>query len=203
MLVISISILAASMFTLFVYSTKNLEIEGLEIAHVGTSGMGMSFKACNPSMIPVTVEGVEANLHGSSASYGMLAIEGKTIPPLSEETLHGAIDFTDFDTMKTFIDWILNNESKIDFNATILVKTRILEIIPFSHEKNYNLVEFSNMLFGTNHWACKQIANDIKPQLSQVQGRMSIVSLIYSGKLKNNTYLENPNPDLNNSSLTP
>ncbi len=203
-IVISIvSILAAVMFTLFTYTTKNLEIEGSEIGQVGASEMGISFEACNPSIIPVTIDGIEVNLHGSSGNYGMLTTEGKTIPPVSEETLQGTIDFTDFGTMKTIVDWLLNNESNADFNATLLVKTKTFGIIPYSNEKNYDLQEFSNVLFGKNHWSCTQKTGDMIQQLSLVQGRMSMASLIYSGQIGNSTREENSTSNLNNSLSNP
>ena len=166
------------------YSTKNLELTVAEIGQVGESEVNVSIEACNPSILPVAVQGIEANLHGSSDSYGTIVTGAKSIPPLSEEAIQGTIDFTDFDSMKTVVGWILNNESNTDFNATVLVNEKLLDVIPYSYEQNYDLTEFSKMLFGNNQWACKQShVSDIKQQLSMVQARISAASLIYSGKV--------------------
>ena len=177
-------ILAFGIFMALSYSTKSLEFSVLEIGQVGASEMDISIDACNPSVLPVSVEGIEAVLHGSSGDYGTIAAGSKYIPPLSEETMQGTLDFADFNSMKNVVDWVLNNESSADFNATILVKSKIMGVIPYSYEKNYDLTEFSDILFGNHPWSCKQNhANDVKQQLSLAQVRMSAASLIYSGKI--------------------
>ena len=177
-------ILVSGAFIVLWYSTKNLEFRVSEIGQVGASEMDVSIETCNPFVLPVAVQDIEANLHGSSGDYGTIVTGGKSIPPLSEETIQGTLDFTDFDSMKRVVDWILNNESNADFNVTVLVNEKILGVIPYSYEKNYDLTEFSSMLFGNNQLACKQShVSDVKQQLSMVQARMSAASLIYSGKV--------------------
>ncbi len=179
-------VLAASIIFVLYHSTKSLELAGTGIGQVGPSYVDISLDACNPSVVPLTVQDIEANLHGSSGDYGSLAIGGASISPLSEEMLQGKLDFTDFNSMKTVVNWILNNENNTDFNATLVVKTKIMGIIPYSYEKNYDLAEFSNMLLGNNLNSCTQKqnqSNDIKQQLSLVQARISATELIYSGKV--------------------
>jgi hypothetical protein len=54
-----------------------------------------------------------------------------------------------------------------------------------SYEKRYGLGEFSNMLLGNSPNECRQKQNqsdDIKQQLSLVQARISVTTLIYSDK---------------------
>lgn len=182
-LVLLILLVSGSLIVLS-YSTKNLEFAVSEIGQVGESEINVSIEACNPSILPVTVQSVEANLHGSSGNYGTIVTGAKSILPLSAEPIQGTLDFTDFYSMKTVVGWILNNESNADFNATVLVNEKILGVMPHSYEQNYDLTEFSKMLFGNNQWECKQShVSDVKQQLSLVQERISAASLIYSGKV--------------------
>lgn len=177
-------VLTFGTFIALLYSTKSLEFSVSEIGQVGASEMDISIDACNPSVLPVSVQGIDAVLHGSSGDYGIIVAGAKSIPPLSEETMPGTLDFADFNSMKNVVGWILNNESNADFNATILIKSKIMGVIPYSYEKNYSLTEFSDALFGNHPWSCKQNhTSDVKQQLLLAQARMSAASLIYSGKV--------------------
>ena len=177
-------ILTLGTFIALSYSTKNLEFSVSQIGQVGASEMDITIDACNPSVLPVSVQGIEAVLHGISGDYGTIVAGAKSIPPLSEETIPGTLDFADFNSMKNVVDWVLNNESSADFNATVLVKSKIMGVIPYSYEKNYDLTEFSDILFGNHPWSCKQNhASDVKQQLSLAHARMSATSLIYSGRI--------------------
>lgn len=185
MLIISaISVAAAVTFVILHHSENSIEFAVESVGQVDPTGMGISLLACNPSVIPITVEGMEADLSGSSGTYGSLLVPGKLIPPLSQETLQGRLDFTDFTAMKTVFDWALNNQSNADFNATVLVKAKLLGVIPYSYEKNYDLPEFSNLIFGKGPTTCqtKNNVQDIKQQLTLAYARMSVTSLLYSDK---------------------
>ncbi|MGI0046735.1 MAG: hypothetical protein ACREBB_06055 [Nitrosotalea sp.] len=185
-LILSAIVLAIAATILFVelsYSVKSLEFAGGGVGQVETSGMGISLNVCNPSLVPVSIDSITANLTGSSGDYGLLEIAGKSVPPLSQGTLQGSMDFTDLNSMKTFVDWVLNNQTNADFNSTLLVKAKVLGIIPYSYEKNYDLVTFSNLVFGKGEWTCQSEQNytgNIKQQLILAQARMSTTDLLYS-----------------------
>ena len=184
-LIVIVSVTAVGVFSALDYS-KNLEFAGAGIGQAGASGMYISLQVCNPSIMPVTIEDIEARLHGNTGDVGSLVLKGDTIRPFSDVTLQGTLGFTDFNAMKTFVDASLNNETDTDLNATLLVQEKILGIIPYSYEKNYNLTGFSNVIFGNSQWSCstkQDHASEIRQQLSLVQERMSAADLIYSGKI--------------------
>ncbi|MDE1762945.1 MAG: hypothetical protein KGH88_01695 [Thaumarchaeota archaeon] len=184
-LVVIVSVTAVGVFSALNYS-KNPEFAGAGIGQAGASGMYVSLQVCNPSIMPVTIEGIEARLHGNTGDVGSLVIKGDTIRPFSVETLQGTLGFTDFNAMKTFVDASLNNETDTGLDATLLVREKMLGVIPYLYEKNYNLAEFSNVIFGNSRWSCntkQDHASEIRQQLSLVQERMSAADLIYSGKI--------------------
>ena len=140
----------------------------------------------------MTVVSIRSDMHGISNDYGSLEVTGNMIMPISEGRLQGTLCFTDPDTMKTFIGWVLNNASNQDFNSTLFIKTKVLGFIPYSYERNYGLSEFSNILFGKGNWDCQSkqsyVTHDIKQQLMLVQARLSAAGP-YSGDIigENNT----------------
>jgi LEA14-like dessication related protein len=184
-LAVMITILLASLFIGISYSAKRLEFAGGGIGQVNTSGMDITLAVCNPSFVPVTVESVESDMRGTSGDYGSLEITGKMVSPHSEEQLSGTLGFTDSDTMKTFVNRVLNNESNVDFNSTLLIKTKVLDLIPYSYEKNYDFPAFSNLIFGKGKWDCQSnqsyVSDNMRQQLTLVQARMSAANLLYSG----------------------
>lgn len=184
-LAVVITIVLAALFIGISYSAKSLEFAGGGIGQVNTSGMDITLAVCNPSFVPVIVESIESNMRSTSGDYGSLEVTGKMVSPLSEGQLQGTLGFTDSDTMKTFVDWVLNNESNVDFNSTLLIKTKVLGLIPYSYEKNYDLPAFSNLVFGKGQWDCQSkqsyVSDNIRQQLTLVQARMSAAGLLYSG----------------------
>jgi LEA14-like dessication related protein len=206
-LAVVVVIALSTLFFGISYLAKSLEFAGGGIGQINTSGMDITLVVCNPSFVPVTVESVESDMRGASGNYGSLEVTGKTVQPLSEEQLQGTLGFTDSDTMKTFVNWVLNNESNADFNSTLLIKTKVLGLIPYSYEKNYDLSAFSNLVFGKGKWDCQSrqnyTANGIRQQLVLVQARMSAADFLYSGGVAggNNTteYANETNSTENNS----
>ena len=186
-IVIALSALSAGVS----YSAKSLEFAGGGIGQVNTSGLDITLAVCNPSFVPVTVESVESDMRGTSGDYGSLEVTGNMIPPLSEGQLQGTLGFTDSNTMKTFVNWVLSNESNANFNSTLVIKTKILGLIPYSYEKNYDLLSFSNVIFGKGQWDCQSkqdyVDENIKQQLSLVQARISAAGLLYSGDITGGT----------------
>src|SRR5579885_1557640 len=114
-------------FVVLHHSEKSLELAGLAVERVDASGIDMSFQACNPSIVPITVEEVDGNLDSSQARYGTLAVAGKPISALSQESIEGRLNFVDFESMKSFLDLVLYDKTNPDFNATILVKENFFE----------------------------------------------------------------------------
>jgi hypothetical protein len=206
-LVVVIVIALSALFIGLSYLAKSLEFAGGGIGQINTSGMDITLVVCNPSFVPVTVESVESDMRGTAVDYGSLEVTGNMVSPLSEGQLQGTLGFTDSDTMKTFVNWVLNNESNADFNSTLLIKTKVLGLIPYSYEKNYDLPAFSSLVFGKGQWDCQSkqsyVDNNVREQLSLVQARMSAAGLLYSGGITggNNAteYTNETNPTENNS----
>lgn len=192
-----VAITGAVTFVLLHHAEKSINFEVDSVGQVGPSGMDLSLLACNQSPVPIILEGVEVDLGGSSENYGSLTVQEKLIPPASEEQLQGRLDFVDFNAMKNVIDWTLHNQTSADFNATVLVKAKVLGIIPYSYEENYGVKEFSTFLLGNENKACKTQngANDIRQQLALVQARMSSASFLYSDNagVGNETNYAEPN----------
>ncbi len=186
-LAVVIVIALSALFLGISYSAKSLEFAGGGIGQVNTSGMDITLAVCNPSFMPVIIESVESDMRGTSGDYGSLEITGTVVPSLSEEQLQGTLGFTDSNTMKTFVNWVLNNESNTDFNSTLLIKTKVLGLIPYSYEKNYDFATFSNLIFGKGQWDCQSkqsyVDDNIRQQLALVQARMSAAGLLYSGDI--------------------
>ncbi|NHI03035.1 hypothetical protein DYY67_0156 [Candidatus Nitrosotalea sp. TS] len=184
-LAVVIVIALSALFVSVSYLAKSLEFAGGGIGQVNTSGLDITLAVCNPSFVPVTVESVESDMRGASGDYGSLEITGNTVQPLSEGQLQGTLGFTDSNTMKTFVNWVLSNESNADFNSTLVIKTKVLGLIPYSYEKNYDLLAFSNVIFGKGQWDCQSkqsyVAENIRQQLVLVQARMSAAGFLYSG----------------------
>lgn len=186
-LVVIVSVTVVGVFAAL-YNSENLEFAGAGIGQVSVSGMDISMQVCNHSIVPVTMEDVEAKLHGNTGDDGSLVLKGNTMMPFSVGTLQGTLDFTDFNTMKTFIDTSLGNATNTDLNATLFVQEKMLGVIPHSYVKNYSLPEFSSLIFGNSPWSCKTKQNhtsEIRQQLSLVQERMSALDLVYSDKDRN------------------
>ncbi len=186
LLISAVSIVAMA-FVVLHHSEKSLELAGLAVERVDASGIDMSFQACNPSIVPITVEEVDGNLDSSQARYGTLAVAGKPISALSQESIEGRLNFVDFESMKSFLDLVLYDKTNPDFNATILVKEKLFGAIPYSYEKNYGPAEFSNLIFGNVPWDCKTKPNhssDIKEQLVLAEARMNMTSLLYLDKIQ-------------------
>lgn len=186
-LVVAIVIALSLLFTGVSYSAKSLEFAGGGIGQVNTSGLDVTLAVCNPSFVPVTVESIESKIHGTSGDYGSLEVTGSMVPPLSEGRLQGTLGFTDSNTMKTFVNWVLSNESNADFNSTLVIKTKVLGLIPYSYEKNDDLLAFSNIIFGKGQWDCQSpqsyVVENTRQQLALVQARISAAGLLYSGDI--------------------
>lgn len=182
-IIIALSVLVAGVS----YSAKSLEFAGGGMGQVNTSGLDITLAVCNPSFVPVYVESIESDMHGASGDYGSLDVTGNMVPPLSEGQLQGTLGFTSSDTMKTFVNWVLSNESNADFNSTFVIKTKVLGLIPYSYEKNYDLLAFSNTVFGKGQWDCQSkqsyVDKNIRQQLTLVQARTSAAGLLYSGDI--------------------
>lgn len=185
MLIVSaISIIAAVSFVTINHAEKSFGFAVESVGRVDPSGMNLSLIVCNPSVVPVTLEGIAADLGGSSGTYGSISVPGGAVQPLSEQSLQGRMDFADFDTMKTVVNWVLDNQSGADFKATVLVKAKFLGLIPYSSERIYDLPAFSSLLFGSGPSTChaKNNSEEIKQQLTLAQARMSVAGLLYSDK---------------------
>lgn len=208
-LVVVIVIALSALFIIISYSAKSLEFAGGGIGQVNTSGMDITLAVCNPSFVPVIVESVESDMRGTSGDYGSLEIAGNMVPSLSGEQLQGTLGFTDSDTMKTFVNWVLNNESNVDFNSTVIIKTKVLGLIPYSYEKNYDFAAFSNLIFGKGQWNCQSqqsyVSDNVREQLTLVQARMSAAGFLYSGDItggNNDTEYTNGTNLAENNSLS-
>ncbi|MGH2611765.1 MAG: hypothetical protein ACRDFB_01795, partial [Rhabdochlamydiaceae bacterium] len=169
------------------YSAKSLEFAGGGIRRVDTSSMDITLAVCNPSFVPVIVESVESDMRSTSGDYGSLEVTGNMVRPLSDEQFQGTLGFDDYTAMGKFVDLVLNNESDADFNSTLLIKTKVLGLIPYSYEKNYDLLAFSNLVFGKGQWDCQSkqsyVSDNVRQQLTLVQTRMSAADLLYSGDI--------------------
>lgn len=197
-------VIVVVLFAELSYSVKNLEFAGGGVGQLGPSGMGISLNVCNPSLVPVYVERVTANLTDTLGNYGLLDVVGKSIPPFSQGILQGSLDFTDLNSMKTFVDLVLSNDTNADFNSTLFVKAKVLGIIPYSYEKNYDLVTFSSLIFGKGQWACRSEQNytgDVKQQLILAQARMSTAELLYSDDMGIYNNTKSANSTENNQTM--
>ncbi len=187
----AISILVAASFVVLHHSEKSIELVGNGVGEVDTSGMQISFLACNPSPVPVVLDGVGAVLGGSTGPYGELDLHASSLGPFSAKPLGGRMEFSDIDTMNSFVGWSLGQLPNPDFTATLKVRERLFGIIPYSYEKNYTMAEFSGILFGNGTWSCKEKGNygDTRQQLELEWARMSVAGLLYSenGTLGNST----------------
>ena len=140
---------------------------------------------------------MQAILYFQSNEIATFEAIGKTVPPNSQTTLDGTITFQDFDSMKNFVGWIVNGENPSDFQATVLVKTKILGIIPYSSKKNYDLTSFKDFIFGSDHWSCQKQgmveSSDVKQQLTLVQARLNAAELLYTNNINStNSTAKNP-----------
>lgn len=174
------------------YSAKSLEFAGGGIGRADTSRMDITLTVCNPSPVPVTVESVGSEMRGTSGDYGSLDVAGNMVGPLSEDQLKGTLSFDDSNSMKKFVYWVLNNESDADFNSTIIIKAKVLGLIPYTYEKNYDLTDFSNLVFGKGRWDCKSnqsyVSDNVRQQLTLVQIQMSAANLLYSDGIVGQNY---------------
>jgi len=178
-----------------VYKTQELEFAGGGIKQVTTSGLDITVLACNPSPLPQTIDLMQAVLYSQSNNLGTFEVTGTTIPPYSQAEMDGTFTFQDFSSLKNFIGWIVNNQNPEDFQATLLVKTKILGVIPYSYKKSYDLASFEDMFLGSSNWSCQKQGvvqpSDIKQQLSLTQERLNAADLLYLNEI-NSTNSTNP-----------
>ena len=190
-----IAIVVAAFATM--YKMQDLEFAGGGVNQVTTSGLDVTILACNPSPLPQSIDLMQAVLYFQSNTIGTFEVAGKTIPPNSENTMDGTITFQDFDSMKNFIGWIENDQNPSDFQATVLVKTKVLGVVPYSFKKNYDFTSFEEMLFGSKQWSCQKqgivSSNDVKQQLTLAQARLNAAELLYSNSFNStNSTVKNP-----------
>lgn len=161
-----------------------MELGEVSIGEIGASGMTVSVLACNPSLLPVTVEGVEADLGSSQGASGSLDLGGASLAPLSSGTLQGSLQFSDFGSMKSFVGAALGSAPDPDFYATVKVDERVLGVFPYLQEKKYSMDEFAPMIFGQGQWSCNKqsLPGDARGDLSLAWARMSAAGLLYSDK---------------------
>lgn len=190
-----IAIVVAAFATM--YKGQDLEFAGGGVNQVTTSGLDVTMLVCNPSPLPQSIELMQAVLYFQSNTIGTFEVTGKAIPPNSQTTMDGTITFQDFNSMKNFIGWIENDQNPSDFQATVLVKTKVLDVIPYSYKKSYDFTSFEQMLFGSKQWSCQKQGivspNDVKQQLTLAQARLNAADLLYSNSLNStNSTIENP-----------
>lgn len=183
---LGVIVLLVAVFASVLYKTQDLEFAGAGVNQVTDSGISLTLLACNPSIFPQNIETMQAVLYFQSNNIGTLDVTAKTIPSGSQATMDGTITFSDFDSMKNFVGWVLDNQNPSDFKATMLVKTKILNMIPRSYQKSYDLPGFVNLIFGNQGWSCNSKqglveTQNIKEQLSLAQSRLSAAELLYSG----------------------
>lgn len=195
----AVSALAALAFLVFHHSEKGIELGGTSIGEVGASDMTVSFLACNPSFLPVAVEGVEADLDSDTGQVGLVDLKGSAIGPLSSGALHGDMQFADFDSMRSFVGAVLGTAPDPAMGATVKVNEKLLGVFPFSYEHRYSVSELSNILFGGGQWSCKRqdLPFNARADFSLAWARMSATGLLYSdksgiGNLTNNTSVGQP-----------
>ena len=192
---IIIAIVAAVSVTM--YKMQDLEFAGGGVNQVTASGMDIAILACNPSPLPQSIDLMQAVLYFQSNAIGTFEVAGKTVPPNSQTTMDGTITFQDFNSMKNFIGWIENDQNPPDFQATVLVKTKILDVIPYSYKKNYDFTSFEEMIFGSTEWSCQKqdivSPSNVKQQLTLAQARLDAAELLYSNNVNStNSTITNP-----------
>lgn len=183
---VTILIVTVALFVTLFYGVQSLQFAGGGINQVTATGIDLTLLTCNPSFVPQSIEEIDADLNDKSGNIGSLTV-GNITPSGSQAKMDATLTFTDFESMKTFVGWILNNTNPSDFQATVLVKTKILNLIPYSYEKSYDFAEFDGILFDNKDWGCKSKqgfvqASDIQGQLMSAQSRFSASELLYSGK---------------------
>jgi len=154
------------------------------INRVTATGIDLTLLSCSPSFVPQSIEEIDASLNDKSGNIGSLTVANIT-PWGSQTKMDATLTFTDFESMKTFVSSILTNANPPDFQAAVLIKTKILGLIPYSYEKSYGFQEFVDFLFGHKGWSCKSKQGplqdvDIKDQLMSAQSRFSVSELLYS-----------------------
>jgi len=192
---IIIAVAVASSITM--YKMQDLEFAGGGVNQVIASGMGVTVLACNPSPLPQRIDLMQAVLYYQSNAIGTFEVTGKTVPSNSQTTMDGTITFQDIDYMKNFIGWIENDQNPSDFQATVLVKTKVLDVIPYSYKKSYDFTSFEEMLFGSKQWSCQKQGivqpSDVKQQLTLAQARLNAAELLYSNNANStNSTITNP-----------
>ena len=193
----SIIIAIVAVVSVTMYKIQDLEFAGGGINQVTTSGMDIAILACNPSPLPQSIDLMQAVLSFQSNTIGTFEATGKTIPSHSQTAMDGTITFQDFNSMKNFIGWIENDQNPSDFQATVLVKTKVLYLIPYSYKKSYDFTSFEEMLFGSKQWSCQKQGivqqSDVKQQLTLAQARLNAAELLYSNNMNStNSIIKNP-----------
>lgn len=179
------SVIAAASFVLIHHSEKSLEFAISSIGTLEPSGMDISMDVCNPSLVPVTLDGVDGQIGTSSGQYGSIQSGGHAVPPLSKATVSGRMNFDNLAYMKGLVDGVLSNGSGTGLYTTVHVRERLLGIIPYSYDQNYSVQEFSHLVFGTAKWSCPGQPSgqgEIRHQLEADQMRLSAANLLYLGR---------------------
>ena len=181
---IAIVLIIAGLDFALLDSEKQEGFTSESIGRVDSAGMDLGLLVCNPSVLPVTVDTMRGDLGSGPGRHGVFSVQGKTIPPLSSEILSSRLDFADSADMERFVEGVLNESQSPDTGAAVFVKAKLLGIIPYSYETNYDSRSFSNLLFGGGGPLC-QAANsgDLKQQLKLVQARLSAANLLYLDKI--------------------
>ena len=195
-----IIVIIAAILVIF-YKPQDVEFAGGGVNEITTSGIDMVVLACNPSPFTQSIDLMEAVLYFQSNDIGTLEVTGKEIQPHSQSAMTGTITFQDFDSMKNFVGWMVNGQNPSDFQATVLVKTKMLNLIPYSYKKTYDFAGFEDLLFGSKQWSCQQqgivTESAVKQQLILAHSRLNAAQLLYSNNInitnnQNSTTNQNP-----------
>ena len=164
--ILGVIILIAVLFVTMSYGVQGLQFAGDGINQVTATGIELTLFACNPSFVPQSIEEINADLNDESGNIGSLTVDN-VVSSNSQTKMDATLTFTDFESMKMFVDMILNNANPPDFQATVLVKTKIMNLIPYSYEKIYGFSEFYNMMFTIKNGAVNQNQDFYKRLISK------------------------------------
>ncbi|MDE1861689.1 MAG: hypothetical protein KGI33_02125 [Thaumarchaeota archaeon] len=176
-----IMLVAVLLFFLLHTSEGTLEFAADSIGRVDASGIQVSFLICNPSPMPITLEGARESLDGPKGAYGTLSMPALTVPAVSSATLEGWADFASPAAMKGFIDSILSNRTST--NATLAVSEKLLGLVPYSF-KSESRQSLAGLFTGSVKWDCKDIPNhglQIRQRLEVADAQISAAHLLYLG----------------------
>jgi hypothetical protein len=120
----------------------------------------ISVDACNPTAFPASFDHLKAVMHYRGGDFAVMSVDGGSVMPYKSSTFAGTMGLTGksvsglliaFPDVIAGADTAYNEE---DVSLTMTVDGRIMNIMPYSHSRDFSFAEFRAMSMQGEGYSC-------------------------------------------------